>query len=192
LRPNLDLPRRVAQARWELAMNLNPDDPERIRLTNLGWRVISPHRVARTPAKYRHYLASASAEFTAIKGVDVRWRTGWVSDRAAAFLATGRPVITEDTGAARYLPATSGLFFYSRPGGGGRRPRAEILGNWKTHSRQARECAVEVFDSAMNLRKILGALTLSKPYRPPRKKPATLSPLQKQKGMLHVLPLWPS
>ena len=153
--PYLDLPRRVAQARWELAMNLNPDDPERIRLTNLGWRVISPHRVARTPAKYRHYLASASAEFTAIKGVDVRWRTGWVSDRAAAFLATGRPVITEDTGAARYLPATSGLFFI-RDLEEATAAAREILGNWKTHSRQARECAVEVFDSAMNLRKILG------------------------------------
>ena len=51
------------------------------------------------------------AEFTAIKGVDVAWQTGWVSDRAAAFLALGRPVITEDTGAARYLPRESGFRF---------------------------------------------------------------------------------
>ena len=85
----------------------------------------------------------------------MRWRTGWVSDRAAAFLATGRPVITEDTGAARYLPATSGLFFI-RDLEEATAAAREILGNWKTHSRQARECAVEVFDSAMNLRKILG------------------------------------
>src|SRR5437763_9772159 len=33
------------------------------------------------------YVASASAEFTAIKGVDVAWQTGWLSDRAATFLA---------------------------------------------------------------------------------------------------------
>ena len=44
-------------------------------------------------------MATAFAEFTAIKGVDVAWHTGWLSDRAAAFLALGRPVITEDTGA---------------------------------------------------------------------------------------------
>ena len=56
-------------------------------------------------------LPARSAEFTAIKGVDVSWRTGWVSDRAAAFLALGRPVVTEDTGAARYLPQESGMFF---------------------------------------------------------------------------------
>ena len=49
-------------------------------------------------------MASALAEFTAIKGVDVAWRTGWVSDRAAAFLALGRPVITEDTGAQDIFP----------------------------------------------------------------------------------------
>jgi len=153
--PYLDLPARVPQAHWELAMNLNADDPERTRLTNLGWRVTSPHHVARTAAGYRRYLTSATAEFTAIKGVDVRWRTGWVSDRAAAFLASGRPVIPEDTGAARYLPATSGLFFIrdvEEAAGAAR----DVLGNWKTHSRQARECAVEVFDSAKNLRQILG------------------------------------
>jgi len=50
-------------------------------------------------------MASGLGEFTAIKGVDVAWQTGWVSDRAAAFLALGRPVITEDTGATRYLPS---------------------------------------------------------------------------------------
>jgi hypothetical protein len=153
--PYLDLPARLPEATWELAMNINPDDPEIARLTNLGWRWASPHQVARTPAKYRRYLASASAEFTAIKGVDVSWRTGWVSDRAAAFLALGRPVITEDTGAAKYLPTASGMFFIQSVTEAAAAAR-EVLDDWKTLSRQARECAVEVFDSAKNLRKILG------------------------------------
>jgi hypothetical protein len=153
--PYLDLPALLPEAAWELAMNINPDDPEIVRLTNLGWRLASPHQVARTPAKYRRYLASASAEFTAIKGVDVSWRTGWVSDRAAAFLALGRPVITEDTGAAKYFPAASGMFFIQSVTEAAAAAR-EVLGDWETLSRQARECAVEVFDSAKNLRKILG------------------------------------
>ena len=124
------------------------------RLSQLGWRLAAPHRVARTPAKYRRYLASASAEFTAIKGVDVRWQTGWVSDRAAAFLALGRPVITEDTGAAKYLPAASGMFFVDGVTGAAAAAH-RTLRDWKALSRQARECAVEVFDSAKNLRQIL-------------------------------------
>ena len=109
--PYLGLPARVPEAQFELAMNISPDDPERSRLQRLGWHVVDPHRVARTPNAYRRYMASALAEFTAIKGVDVAWQTGWLSDRAAAFLALGRPVITEDTGAARYLPRDSGFRF---------------------------------------------------------------------------------
>ena len=153
--PYLDLPKRVPSARFELAMNLNRDDPEIARLRSSGWRVVSPHRVARTPAAYRRYIAGATAEFTAIKGVDVVWRTGWLSDRAAAFLATGRPVVTEDTGAGKFLPAESG-FRFVRDLETARAAVEEVRQTWPRLSRQARDCAIEVFDSAKNLRKILG------------------------------------
>ncbi|MFN2621283.1 MAG: hypothetical protein ABR611_00410 [Chthoniobacterales bacterium] len=150
----LDLPRRVPSAQFELAMNLNRDDPEIRRLRSRGWRVVSPHRVARTPEAYRRYVASACAEFTAIKGVDVAWRTGWLSDRAAAFLAMGRPVVTEDTGADKYLPHESG-FHFVHDLGTAEAAANDVIGNWPKLSRHARACAVEVFDSAKNLRKIL-------------------------------------
>jgi hypothetical protein len=151
----VDLPSRVPEARFELAMNMGADDAERARLKRHGWRVIDPHRVARTPAKYRRYIASALAEFTAIKGVDVRWRTGWLSDRAAAFLAAGRPVITEDTGAGKYLPSESGFHFVS--GLDGATAAVErVIADWSALSRQARRCAADVFDSTKNLAAILG------------------------------------
>jgi hypothetical protein len=153
--PYLDLPARLAKARWELAMNLNADDPERTRLKKYGWQLADPHRVARTPARYRRYLASATAEFTVIKGVDVSWQTGWVSDRAAAFLALGRPVITEATGAEKYLPAESGMFFVRNPLEATEAAN-RILRDGKQLAEKARACAEEVFDSAKNLRKILG------------------------------------
>jgi len=151
----LDLPRRIPSARFELAMNLSSDDPEIQRLRSRDWRVVSPHRVARTPAAYRRYVTGAAAEFTAIKGVDVGWRTGWLSDRAAAFLAMGRPVVTEDTGADQYLPHESG-FRFVRDLEGAEASANDVLAYWSKLSRQARACAVEVFDSAKNLRKILG------------------------------------
>ena len=152
--PYLDLPARVPEARWELAMNLAPDDPERARLSSLGWELAAPHDIARTPARYRRYLASAVGEFTAIKGVDVSWKTGWVSDRAAAFLASGRPVITEETGAAKYLPRESGFFFIESAETAAEAARV-VLADEPRLSQVARDCAVEVFDSAKNLRKIL-------------------------------------
>jgi hypothetical protein len=152
--PYLNLPARVPEARFELAMNIPADDPERERLHPLGWQIVDPHRVARTPRAYRRYLAGALAEFTAIKGVDVAWRTGWVSDRAAAFLALGRPVITEDTGAQRHLPAENG-FCFIRSAAEAETAVREVLHDWSPLSKQARHCAVEVFDSVKNLRRIL-------------------------------------
>jgi hypothetical protein len=153
--PYLGLPARMPNAQFELAMNISPDDPERTRLQQLGWRVVDPHRVASTPRAYRRYVASALAEFTAIKGVDVAWQTGWLSDRGAAFLAMGRPVITEDTGATRYLPRENG-FRFIRNIDEAQMAVKDVLRDWSRLSRQARACAVEVFDSAKNLRKILG------------------------------------
>ena len=153
--PYLDLPQRIPEARFELAMNINANDPERARLQKYGWHIVDPHRVARTPAVYRRYLASTLGEFTAIKGVDVSWRTGWLSDRAAAFLALGRPVITEDTGAAKYLPRESGFQFVNGLNDAAVAVK-EVLANWPAWSKRSRRCAVEVFDSAKNLKKILG------------------------------------
>jgi hypothetical protein len=152
--PYLDLPRRIPETHFELAMNIKPDDPERARVASHGWHIVDPHRVARTPAVYRRYMAGALGEFTAIKGVDVLWRTGWLSDRAAAFLALGRQVITEDTGAAKYLPQESGFGFVDGIDEAADAVK-KVLGNWPYWSKRARECAVDVFDSAKNLRKIL-------------------------------------
>jgi len=152
--PYLNLPERVPEARFELAMNIPLEDPERARLRKLGWQLVDPHRVARTPRSYRRYLTGALAEFTAIKGVDVAWRTGWVSDRAAAFSALGRPVITEDTGAQNYLPGENGFCFIRSAAEAATAIRA-VLHDWSRLSKQARECAVEVFDSLRNLRRIL-------------------------------------
>ena len=151
----LDLPNRVPKAKFELAMHMNPDDPELERVRRRGWRVVEPHTVARTPAKYRQYLASGLGEFTAIKGVDVSWKTGWLSDRAAAFLATGRPVITEDSGAGEYLPRARGFHFVADLESAVAAVE-DVLANWPRRSREARRCAVEVFDSAKNIKKILG------------------------------------
>jgi hypothetical protein len=154
--PYIDLPSRVPKARFELAMNIGKTNPEKARLARHGWHLVDPHRVARSPAKYRRYIASALAEFTAIKGVDVAWRTGWLSDRAAAFLASGRPVITQDTGAEKYLPRESG-FHFIHSADEGVAAVATVIADWSRQARQARRCAVELFDSTKNLRRILSS-----------------------------------
>ena len=67
----------------------------------------------------------------------------------------GRPVVTEDTGAAKYLPEESG-FCFVHDLESAEAAVNEVMANWPRFSRNARDCAVEVFDSPKNLRKILG------------------------------------
>ncbi len=152
--PYMDLPGRVPEAVFELAMNLNSDDPERARLRSMGWKVATPHALTRTPASYYRYLAGATAEFTAVK-LEAIMGSGWLSDRAAAFLALGRPVITEPTGAERFLPKDSGMLFVRNLEESVEASK-RILADWPSLSKAARLTAVECFDSVKNLKLLLG------------------------------------
>ena len=150
----MDLAKCVTEATFELAMNLAENDPERERLRSLGWKVATPHALTRTPAAYYRYLASATAEFTAVK-LEAIMGSGWLSDRAAAFLALGRPVVTEPTGAERFLPKESGMLFVRNLEEAVEASK-RVLVDWQTLSKAARNTAVECFDSVKNLKLLLG------------------------------------
>ena len=153
--PFLTLPGLVPDATMELAMNLGPGNPERTRLESCGWRLVEPHDVASSPALYRDYLRGALGEFTTIKGVDTLWRSGWVSDRAAAFLSLGRPVITEDAAVSRYLPEDSGFMEISSLESA-REAIRRTVDDWPALSRRARATAEEYFEGTKTLRRMLG------------------------------------
>ncbi len=150
----LMLPTLVPAATMELAMNLGPGNPERTRLESHGWRMVEPHDVASSPAVYRNYLRGALGEFTTIKGVDTLWKSGWVSDRAAAFLSTGRPVITEDAGVSRYLPEDSG-FMEINDLKSAREAIQRTISDWPRLSQRARATAEECFEGTRTLCRML-------------------------------------
>lgn len=149
----MNLPSLVPKARFDLAMNLNADDPEIARLAAFGWNHRVPHDVARTPRAYYEFIRQSSAEFSAVK-LEAHMRSGWLSDRSAVYLAMGRPVITESTGAEPYLPKESGLFFVKNLEEAAEAAK-EVVGNWEKHSRIARKCAEDCFDAPRNLERIL-------------------------------------
>jgi hypothetical protein len=108
----IDLPRRTAQP---LELALNVDDPaDRERLLAHGWRLVSPLRMSLDPfGEYAGYIRSSRAEFTVAKDQNVRLRSGWFSERDACYLASGKPVVAQDTGFGARLPLGAGLFAVS-------------------------------------------------------------------------------
>src|SRR5262249_35927000 len=53
------------------------------------------------------------AQFTVAKDQNIRLRSGWFSERDVCYLASGKPVVTQDTGFANILPTGSGLFAFN-------------------------------------------------------------------------------
>jgi len=102
----LGLPQRTGQA-FELALS-GYEARDREALERRGWGVRPA--LALSEDAYRDFICGSRAEFTVAKDQNIRFRTGWFSDRSATYLAAGRPVITQDTGFGDVLPTGDGLF----------------------------------------------------------------------------------
>src|SRR5581483_1201901 len=81
-------------------------------------------------------------------------RCGWFSDRSACYLASGRPVIAQDTGFSRYLPVGDGLLTFATTEDALAGIEA-VRRDYPRHSRAARLIAEEYLDSKKVLRQLL-------------------------------------
>jgi hypothetical protein len=157
LRRLLELPRRV-DARFELALDIDPADDRDLRLLReAGWGVVDPLATLGDLALYRAYIQGSTAEIAVAKSMYVETNGGWFSDRSASYLASGRPVLAQDTGFARSLPTGEGLLAFSDLDGAVAGAEA-ICADWERHSRAARSIAEEYFDAGTVLAELLAKL----------------------------------
>jgi glycosyltransferase involved in cell wall biosynthesis len=149
----LDLPARTG-CDFELRLSgYEPDDAA--ALESAGWRVQPALEL--TFDSYRDYIAASTAEFTVAKDQNVRFQTGWFSDRSATYLAAGRPVITQDTGFGQVLPTGKGLFPF-RDAQEAALAVQLVAADPAGQSRAAAEVAREHFDASRVLGSLLGEL----------------------------------
>ncbi len=112
LRPLVDLPTRTPE-RFLLALGIDPAETGDIEaLRTHGWSLVDPAAVAGSPDAYRAFVQGSKAELGIAKSGYVVSGSGWFSDRSACYLASGRPVIAQDTGIGRRLPTGKGLFAF--------------------------------------------------------------------------------
>ncbi|MCU1448283.1 MAG: hypothetical protein JWP02_453 [Acidimicrobiales bacterium] len=106
----LDLPSRLSKS---VDLALACDDADDLALLRShGWGVVEAVPLSLDLDVYRRYIATSRGEITVAKDQNVRLRSGWFSDRSACYLASGRPVITQDTGFGNVLPTGQGLFAF--------------------------------------------------------------------------------
>jgi hypothetical protein len=120
-------------------------------LKDAGWRMQDAQERTISFDTYRDYIRISRGEFSVAKNIFVALQTGWFSDRSAAYLASGRPVILQDTGFSRHLPTGEGLFAVSSLEEAAA-AATKIQSNFKHHSQKARQIAEE----HLSFHKILG------------------------------------
>jgi hypothetical protein len=150
----IDLPA-LAGEPIEIALNIDPQDPDLADLVAHGWRIEST-AVVTTPAQYRDYVAGSAGEFSCVKGGYAGTNGGWFSDRSACYLAAGRPVVLQATGFADVLPTGRGLFAVGSAQEAAEAIRA-VRRDYERHAAAAREIAREHFDAAKIARRVLSA-----------------------------------
>ncbi len=112
------------------------------RLERSGWQVTDAHTMTVSLESFVRYIGASRGEFSVCKNVFVATNTGWFSDRSAAYLASGRPVVLQETGFSAHLPVGEGLFAV-RTVDAAAGAIHEILENYEPHAQAAREIARE-------------------------------------------------
>jgi len=141
-----------------LALAIHPEETDDLEaLAAHGWELADPRAVAGTPSDYARFIRASRAELGIAKSGYVASRSGWFSDRSVCYLASGRPVVAQDTGFPRHLPTGSGLLAFEGVEDALAGLEA-VEGDYEAHARAARALAEEVFDSDVVLTRLLEAL----------------------------------
>jgi hypothetical protein len=157
LRGIVDLPRR-ARSEFRLALGIHPDEVSDLEaLREHGWQLLDPALVAATPAAYAGFVRGSKAELCIAKSGYVESGSGWFSDRSACYLASGRPVVAQETGFAERLPTGEGLLSFATAAEAAEAV-AEVEANPAWHRRAARELAEEHLDAGKVLPSLLERL----------------------------------
>jgi hypothetical protein len=157
MRQFMELPRRT-DARFRLALGIHPDErPDLEALAENGWELVDPIEAAGTADRYQRFIQESAAELGIAKSGYVLSRSGWFSDRSACYLASGRPVLAQETGFSRFLPTGEGLLSFETVDDAVAGVE-EIRASYAQHARRARELAEDMLDSDRVLGRLMERL----------------------------------
>ena len=138
-----------------VALAIHPDERRDLQsLAAHGWKLIDPAQVSDTPDRYRRFVQGSKGEIGVAKSGYAAARCGWFSDRSVCYLASGRPVVAQETGFSRFLPTGEGLFAFETTDEACAGVDA-VVRDYTRHSHAARAIAEEYFDASRVLPQLL-------------------------------------
>ena len=143
-----------ARARRRLVLAVGGRKAPRPALESAGWILADPLASTCDAGSYRSFISGSRADLGIAKHAYVASRSGWFSDRATCFLASGRPVLHHDTGFTDWLPTGEGVLAFSTPDDV-IECLARLEADYERHARAARRIAEEHFEAAAVIRRML-------------------------------------
>ena len=147
----LHLPKHIDD---KIELALGSSSAPREKLAAEGWHITDPLPVSLTPQSYQHYIAGSKGEWSVAKEGYVFSNSGWFSERTLNYMASGKPVVVQDTGFSSFLPTGKGLLPFTN--------LEECIGaienanvDYAKHSAAAREIVAGYFEAASVLQALL-------------------------------------
>jgi len=153
----IDLPSRVP---WRMELGMAGMPPvTQAEFASHDWHLVDPQSASKSCSGYQKFIQNSAGEFTVAKEIYAGLPSGWFSDRSAAYLASGRPVVTQASGFDQWLPTGHGLFSFETL------DQAAIAleridRDYPAHATAARQIAVKHFDSKVILNDLLARVGL--------------------------------
>lgn len=151
------LPQLYRKTRFKVAVSCSAETAEGLKKETLkqnGWQVVDPQIKVRTIGGYQSFIRNSKGEFSVAKETYVKSNSGWFSCRSACYLASGRPVITQETQWSNYIPAGLGVHAFSNMDSA-MEALAEVDAHIEKHAKAARAIAEQYFDSRQVLKTLL-------------------------------------
>lgn len=150
--PYFQLPR-LCSEKLEIALGA-ADEETRKTLEDLGWIISNPLTITKSPESYEYYISKSKAEFSVAKHGYVITNSGWFSERSVTYLASGKPVIVQETGFSKWLDTGAGVLSFSTKEEA-KKAIDSVSSNYHYHCKKAVEIAHNYFRSDEILNSLL-------------------------------------
>lgn len=156
----MNLPARIDNVKLSIVVNQTGGTAptfSKSAVENAGWKILNPDLAAGNWLAYQKFIQDSSGEFSVAKQTYVKANTGWFPCRSACYLATGKPVVTQETGWSRFIPQGLGLLAFTDIESAAAN-LMEVINNPHKHIKAARNIAEEYFNSDKVLTRLLSYL----------------------------------
>ena len=150
--PFIRLPQWLPHETFELALGNAKSSAGQLRQG--GWRVVNPLVPTRTPWTYQQYIQASKGEWSVAKHGYVVSHGGWFSERSTGYLASGKPVVVQETGFSEVIETGRGLLTF-RTAEEAVEAIQEVNKDYVFHCKEARRLVEENFEATQVLETLL-------------------------------------